>query len=309
MNLLQALDAFILACQADGLAPATVKHYESKLRRLCHSMGQAPIDSLDSITTNDLRRYIIDMRQQTERYIDAPQKPTQAGGYSPESVNTHIRALHRFFKWCALEYDIPNPMAKIRYPQPQKQAPKGISTGDIIRMLQVAGDDMAGARDRAIVAFLADTGCRLGGLVGLTANTLYLERRQALLVEKGNNQRMVGFTLFTHGLLSKWLEHHPGLSPSIFTSMNTGAGLTHSGVSLMLKRLKARAGITGRANAHAFRHNFAREFIINGGDISILAKILGHKSMTTTAAFYAIFTEDELSEIHAKFSPLNNLSS
>lgn len=299
-----AIDSFIMACQADGLAKSTVKHYESKLGRLARALGDQP---LDDISTDTLRRYIIDMRQQTERYIDAPQKPAQEGGYSSESVNTHIRALHRFFKWCSAEYEMPNPMAKIRYPQPQKQAPKGISPADVIRMLEATGDNITGARDRALVAFLADTGCRLGGLVGLTIHDLYLTKFQALVVEKGNQPRMVSYTYFTQQLLARWIEWRPSKAEHLFTSMTTGAALTEAGVSLALRRLKERAGITGRANAHSFRHGFAREFMMNGGDISILAKILGHKSINITALYYAVFTADELTKLHAQFSPFNDI--
>ncbi len=219
MNLCQAIDNFILACEADGLAPATTQHYQSKLGRLGRELGHC---QLRDINTNTLRYYIIEMRQQTERYIDAPQKPIQQGGYSPETVNTHIRALHRFFKWCALEYDRPNPMAKIRYPQPQQQAPKGISPNDVIKMLEATGDNITGVRDRALVAFLADTGCRLGGLVGLSIHDLYLAKHQALVLEKGNQARMVMFTYFTQQLLAQWLEWRPEGVEQIFSSMTTG---------------------------------------------------------------------------------------
>jgi integrase/recombinase XerD len=297
-----AIDDFLVAALADGLSPATIKHYKSKLGRVSQFIGDR---ELASITTNDLRQYIIGMREQTERYIDASNKPTQDGGYSLETVNTHIRVLHRFFKWCGEEYDKPNPMSRIRYPQPAKQTPKGIASDDIVKLLQACGDNEAGIRDRAVVAFLADTGARLGGLIGLTLDKLFLPKMQAMVTEKGSKPRMVKYTRFTDQLLRLWLDHRQSHSPYLFTSMNTGEGLTDSGIALILKRLKKRAGIQGRVNPHSFRHGFAREFILNGGDIVVLSKLLGHNNINTTAAFYAIFTEDELAQMHAQFSPLS----
>lgn len=299
-----AIQDFLMAGLADGLSDSTIKHYKSKLGRLNQVFGSC---ELSSITTHHLRQYIIDMRKQTERYIDAPQKPSQEGGYSQETVNTHIRVLHRFFKWCSTEYSLPNPMSRIRYPQPKNQKPKGISPDDVIRLLESCGDNIAGIRDRALVAFLADSACRLGGLIGLTTEHLYLDHSQAMVIEKGDESRMVSYTHFTHQLLESWLAIRQNTTPYVFTSMNTGERLTESGVALILKRLKKRAGITGRVNPHSFRHGFAREFLMNGGDISILAKLLGHKNINTTAAFYAVFTEDELKTLHEQFSPMSHL--
>lgn len=75
----------------------------------------------------------------------------------------------------------------------------------------------------------------------------------------------------------------------------------------MIKRLKKRAGIKGRVNPHSFRHGFAVEYIKAGGDVATLAKLLGHRNINTTAAFYALFTQNELSEMHNKFSPLREI--
>jgi integrase/recombinase XerD len=303
-TLTHAIAAFLMAAQADGLSQSTCQHYRSKLNRLAAHFGQ---QALDHISTTDLRQYIITMREQTGRYLDAPQKPPQQGGLSPETINTHIRALHRFFRWCSQEYDQPNPMSRIRYPQPLPQQPKGIKPDDIIRLLNATSDDLTGRRDRALLAFLADTGARLGGIVSLQLEALDLVRQQALVTEKGHKQRMVKFTQFTQQLLQQWLDQRPTTTTAVFTSMTTGQGLTEAGVALILKRLKKRAKITGRVNPHSFRHGFAREFILNGGDIVILSRLLGHQNINTTAAFYAIFTEDELKDLHEKFSPISHL--
>jgi len=108
-------------------------------------------------------------------------------------------------------------------------------------------------------------------------------------------------------MLRAWLLVRPGGSDALFVNLSTGQALTESGVSQVLKRLKRRAGVRGRVNPHAFRHGFAREYLKNGGDLATLAKLLGHKDINTTTDFYAVFSEDELAELHEKFSPLRAL--
>ena len=75
-----------------------------------------------------------------------------------------------------------------------------------------------------------------------------------------------------------------------------------SGVNQLLKRLKKRAGVTGRANPHSFRHGFAKDYLMAGGDLASLADLMGHESVETTKTFYAVFEQDDLRRKHDHFS-------
>lgn len=55
------------------------------------------------------------------------------------------------------------------------------------------------------------------------------------------------------------------------------------------------------------RHAFAREYILNGGDLATLADILGHSDVTVTKQFYSTFQFSELQEKHQRYSPVARL--
>ena len=90
-------------------------------------------------------------------------------------------------------------------------------------------------------------------------------------------------------------------------SFGTGAALTTNGVAQMLKRRAKRAGVTGPVNSHAFRHGFARHYLLDGGDLGTLADLLGHSSVEVTKSFYGLFTFEELREKHRRHSPVRGL--
>ena len=75
----------------------------------------------------------------------------------------------------------------------------------------------------------------------------------------------------------------------------------------MLRRHKRRAGVTGRVNPHSFRHAFAREYILNGGDLASVSDIMGHSQLAVTKQFYAVFNAEELRDKHTAFSPVSHL--
>ena len=58
---------------------------------------------------------------------------------------------------------------------------------------------------------------------------------------------------------------------------------------------------------HVLRHTFASHFMMNGGNILVLQRILGHQSITMTMR-YAHFAPDHLEEA-VKLNPVANLSS
>lgn len=89
MTITEALNDFLLACEADGLAPSTVKWYQSLLKPFAASHGSEPVSS---ITSRDMREYIVALRETTAKYSGAPQKPEQQGGYSRETIKGHVTA-------------------------------------------------------------------------------------------------------------------------------------------------------------------------------------------------------------------------
>ena len=168
---------------------------------------------------------------------------------------------------------------------------------------------MADLRDRAVILFLMDTGCRVGGLCGLRLSDLDLDRGLAVVTEKGRRTRYVMFTPTTREALRAWLEVRPDKGSGVFVGLGnkSNGALTPNGVATMLSRRSKKAECTGPTNAHAFRHGFARHFLLNGGDIGPLADILGHESVETTKRFYGIFTLGELQTMHEKFSPVADM--
>jgi integrase/recombinase XerD len=52
---------------------------------------------------------------------------------------------------------------------------------------------------------------------------------------------------------------------------------------------------------------YARLFLLNGGQLAILSKLMGHSTIQITVEYYAIFTAAEHQEAHDKYSPVNGL--
>jgi len=108
--------------------------------------------------------------------------------------------------------------------------------------------------------------------------------------------------------IEMWLAVRPWpLNEMVFTSMKEDVGMNPNSVIQMLRRLKKKAGVQGRVNPHAFRHAFAREYILNGGDLASASQFLGHTQIAVTKMYYAVFLAEELRDKHSEFSPVARL--
>jgi integrase/recombinase XerD len=200
-------------------------------------------------------------------------------------------------------------MRNIAYPRAVKpDAPRrAANLDDIGRLFEALGDDYQGKRDKALLAFLVDTGCRVASISKLKLSELDMENFRASVREKGSKTRLLSFSPFTAARLKEWLLVRANTSEFVFLSTRSHGAIGHSGVVQMLRRLAAKAGVTGPVNPHAFRHAFAREYIKSGGDLATLQRIMGHSDQSLTADYYAVFTENELATKHRQHSPMNQI--
>ena len=144
-------------------------------------------------------------------------------------------------------------------------------------------------------------------MCGLDVADVHLDGCLVSLTEKGSKSRLVPINPLTADAVRGWLAVRPrDQGPALFVSLSTSkrGALTPGGVGQMLQRRARLAGVVGPVNPHSWRHFFAREYLMAGGDLATLADLLGHSDIAVTKANYAIFTVGELRAKHARYSPI-----
>lgn len=73
------------------------------------------------------------------------------------------------------------------------------------------------------------------------------------------------------------------------------------------KKYVTLCGIKKYVTPHSLRNNFGRRFLIAGGDIFTLSKILGHSSVEVTEQAYADLSDGDICRNYQRFSPIENM--
>jgi site-specific recombinase XerD len=305
VKLSEALEMFLTACAAANLSKRTITWYREFISRLVVFLHDPYVKQM---TAYDLNRFLADLRGKQIRWEHHPRcKPTN-GELSVSTLAGYVRAIKRLFNWLEQEGQITtgeNVALRLKNPKVPKGAMKEISMGDLRALLDGARKRGTwGKRDYAIILFLIDTGCRVGGLVNLKISDLDLANGRALVTEKGNKTRFVFFRE-SEGALRDWLAERPNDTDLVFPGRH--GPMKICGVYFMLRRLKARVGIKGRVNPHSFRHAFAKLYLIDGGDLASLSDIMGHSDVKVTKDSYTVFVTDELKRKHDQHTPLSKI--
>jgi integrase/recombinase XerD len=299
MTLDEAVCLFVQA-RTGEVAESTLGWYRARLKPLTRTFGERDIGS---ITTMDLYQWRAGLFAQTSRYEDHPtREPVNSRGPCIHTLHAHVRAARELFGWAAeMGLIDENPMAPVKPPKlPKNATPKAISEEDVTAILEAARDDL---RDYALVLFLENTGCRREGVVTLLVENVDTRTGRCYVTEKGQKTRAVFLRNDGREAVQAWLDEREEDSPYVFTSQLTGDRLTENGLNQVIKRLAKRAGVEGRCNPHSFRHRFARELTRNGAGLKVVADLMGHESVETTARIYAVFGREELAELYERYSP------
>lgn len=154
-------------------------------------------------------------------------------------------------------------------------------------------------RDHAIILFLADTGCRVGGIASLTLDNLNLDDGSAWLLEKGSQWRQVWFGEETAQALRRWIDLRPPCDHrSVFTtSAGRGARPLHRRCfAETVHKLSRKAGTSRLYGPHAIRHAVGHA-LSQVFEPSVVQRKLGHVDASTTINFYFRRDDDYIADI------------
>jgi integrase/recombinase XerD len=126
-----------------------------------------------------------------------------ARGVTSSTVSQRLYSLRSFFKYAELVGTVKDSPARlIQNRRVPRKLPRWLSVADMQRLLGAA----ANIRDRALVSFMWDTGCRLAEVAGARIENVAWSERVIKVLGKGDKERIVPFGRRTANLLQKYLE-------------------------------------------------------------------------------------------------------
>jgi integrase/recombinase XerC len=220
------------------------------------------------------------------------------------ALNKH-KSLQQFFKWLVEEEDLErSPLDRVKQPKTEQRLIPILGDGDTAKILATCNaKDFLSLRDEAIIRIFYNTGARLSEVAGLQLDDVDLNNDSLLFHGKGMKDRRVRFGPRTGRALSKYLRlrgrRRAAGSPAVWLPEKGEIPLAANGIKIMVRRRGELAGVTN-VHAHRWRHNFAHEWKLAGGDTGDLMMVLGWSSDDMPRRYGASAAAERAQQVHAR---------
>jgi integrase/recombinase XerD len=235
----------------------------------------------------------------------------QSLNLAASSIGRNLVAIRMFFRFLMLEGIVAESTVElVSSPKLWERLPKVLSP-EMVDNLLVAplnSVDRYAQRDRALLAVMYATGCRVSEVVDMKLADVALDERYCRCTGKGNKQRMVSLNPVAVDAVRKYLEiERPALVTVsgqdqgwLFLS-RSGRRINRESVWALIQRYAQRVGC-GDVSPHTLRHSFATHLLAGGADIRALQEMLGHSSIRTTQV-YTHVEHSRLKAVHRQCHP------
>ena len=260
----ELLNTFLNAKRLEGRSDKTIARYEYIIRKMQNSI-KTPIRK---ISVFHLRNYLSNEKVR---------------GVSDSTLDGIRQVLSAYFGWLQKECLITvNPAINLSPIKSTKKVRKPYSAIDIEKLKECCTNN----RDRAIIAILLSTGCRISEICQLNRNDIDFANKEITVLGKGNKERTVFIDDVTVMLLQRYLNERKDGYEALFVGKGTDR-LKQGGVRKLLHTVADKAGVDN-THPHRFRRTLATSLIDHGMPIQEVAAILGHEKLDTTMRYVYI---------------------
>lgn len=319
-TLQQALAIFIRKKEAEKVRNSTVREYRRHIEYLADFMTNVlgfQNAFVGDLNEDVIQAYVTYLLTVKKRYtasdgFSGGRKDTSVG-LSANTVNIRLRTLRTMCRYWATKGIIAeNPMEDIENVRTDEtEEVPGLSDEEVQTILDSYDEvQYAEWRDKILCLLLLDTGLRINEAVNLTQERADFMTYTLLIpstVAKNRRNREIPISMEVADLLKELYAETSYYFGEIeyFFYNAFGEPYTADAFRKRLNRLKKRIDMD-RLSPHQFRHTFARSYLLNGGDLFTLQKILDHANINTTRKYIQMEME-HVREQHNKFSPLKRI--
>lgn len=270
-------EEFILSKKCLNVSSYTISFYERCFKSFSKFYDVS--QPCNTITSNVVNEYILCMKNRDD--------------INDISINTNLRGL-RALLYYGMEHGYINQfkVTLIRAEKKLKETYTEAELNILLKKPNIKTCSFAELRNWAMVNYLLATGNRLETMANVKIGDInFAEREIKLLKLKNRRQYIIPLSDALSKVLREYLLYRKGTKDDYLFCSSYGKQLSKASIQTQIQHYNRSRGVL-RTSIHAFRHTFAKNWILNGGDIISLQNILGHSSMEMVKEYVAIFGND-----------------
>ncbi len=283
----EAESSYFKHCRLKNLRAPTITYYKEDIEYFQAKTGV---------------KYVADV---TQEVFDDFILSEMDSGKKINSLNSRIRGLRVFFKFCA-EREYMEPIAP-KLMKTDVEIKEPYTEAELQKLLKKpVSNRWSEWRTWASINYLLSTGNRLGTIVNLKVGDINFEEMTIYMRHvKNRRQQYIPLSPALKDVLIDYLKTWEWTKDDYLFPSQDGGQLGSRSFQGAIRRYNISRGVT-KTSAHLFRHTFAKNFIMAGGGMVQLQALLGHSTMDMTRHYVNLYGLD-LQKDYAKLNPLDNM--
>ena len=286
----QYFSLFLSSAAARGVKDKTLQTYKQHFHSISKRMDVTV--PMNCLTAQDVDTMILKMREE---------------GLSDCSINSYTRTLKVFFSWCNEEG---HSELNIKLYKAAETVKEVYTDDELLALLKKpeSNCNFCEYRNWVIINFLLNSGCRAATVRNIQNQDVDLARKQIVLRHTKNGKvQVIPLCSSMVAILRDYMVVRGGGGSNYLFCNEFGDLLTENALRLAIVRYNTARGVE-RTSIHAFRHTFARKYLVDcGGDAFSLQRLMGHSTLKMTRHYCNLYNDDII-ESHEQRSPLTHLT-
>ena len=277
MSFREGCEAYLLDCRQRNLREATLKHYRQSYQQFYKHIDQdMPLQSFNAKVYQDFVRYLLGRLE------------------NDVSVNSYLRDLITTLHFLMREGHMPRfEMKSIKTDQQAMETYTDAELRILLKKPDTRHCRYLEYQYWVMSNLLFSTGIRQRSMMNLTVRDVDLDNRMlSVRVTKNRKPLLIPLNALMCKILREYLEHRDAKSDEerLFTNV-FGQPLGKSTCYSMLYSYNKNRGVAA-TGIHRYRHTFAKQWVLNGGNVVSLSKILGHSNLSITQRYVNLLVSD-----------------
>lgn len=288
----EAFQQFIKSCRVKNLTEKTITFYQDKIKQFYLFVSEET--PIDEITLDVVNEWVLFLKEHNQ--------------IKDVTVNSYLRAIRAFLYWC-MEYQYIVPNFKIKLIKAEKKVKETYTDVELEILLKKPNMDNCSFSEYKTWVFenyLIATGNRISTALEVKIEDVNFSDGIIVLKRtKNRKQQIIPLSATLARVLKEYLMIRGGNPEDYLFCTDYGTQAKPRTYQDLVQRYNKNRGVE-KTSCHLFRHTFAKHWILAGGDIFRLQKILGHSDLTVTREYVNMFGQD-LQMDFEKFNPLDRM--
>ena len=269
-------------CRQRNLREGTINHYKQSYTQFYKYFD--PNMPVENFTADMYKRYVVHLRSTLQNDV---------------SINSYLRDLITTLHFLMNEgYVAHFKMQAIKVDMTNVETYSDEELRILLQKPNIKKCSFTEYQCWVITNFLFCTGVRQRSLINIKVKDIDFDNSVVYVnVTKNRKPLIVPINQTMVHILNEYLKYRKAKSKDEYLFCNVyGVQLVKSTCYYMLSEYNKRRGVQ-TTGIHRYRHTFARQWILNGGNVVSLSRLLGHSSLQITQNYINLLVSDVAKEV------------